>query len=531
MTFLPIVQRELRVAALRRTTLRVRWWTTLIALGMSAVFLLVFSLGNSRNAGSSMFSVLTGYALGLSLLAGAFFAAHSLTEEKREGTLGLLFLTDLKGYDVVLGKFAAVSLNALYGLLALLPVMAMPLLLGGVTGEEFWRKAVALVNAMFFSLAAGVCVSACMRDSRRAVGNTLGLVILVTIGLPALAHGATQLGWGRAGAGLMWLSPASAFAYSAAMLYPAHRAAYWGSLLTSHLVSWGFLGLASGVLPLAWQERVRTAKPRERHPGTRRAAVKSRAQRDLLSADPVLWLTSQELGVQWRAWGVVGIWAIAVLVALLTDIAWSGETAASILGGYAVIPFGFLLKVIFALQAGRFFAEGRKNGTLDLLLCTPLRDREIIRGQMLALWRGFGGPALVLVALLFAPVGECLVMAVVKQDAHPLQAILPHAFLGGVYSVRFALDLLAICWVGMALALTMRQPSLAPALTILFVLVLPSVLWWLDVIADLALIAWGAGRCRQDLRRLLIHQYQAPAPSGAIPTLRSPAGSHTVTGP
>src|SRR5215469_11630653 len=106
-----------------------------------------------------MFSVLTFYAFGLCLLAGVFFTAHSLTEEKREGTLGLLFLTDLKGYDVVLGKFAAVSLNAFYALLALMPMTALPLLLGGVTGAEFWRMALALINALFFSLAAGICVS------------------------------------------------------------------------------------------------------------------------------------------------------------------------------------------------------------------------------------------------------------------------------------------------------------------------------------------------------------------------------------
>ena len=63
--------------------------------------------------------------------------------------MGLLFLTDLKGYDVVLGKFIARSLPALYGLLALLPLIGIPLLLGGVTGSEFWRMALALVNALF----------------------------------------------------------------------------------------------------------------------------------------------------------------------------------------------------------------------------------------------------------------------------------------------------------------------------------------------------------------------------------------------
>ena len=44
--------------------------------------------------------------------------------------MGLIFLTDLKGYDVVLGKLAATSLNGFYGLLAVFPLLAFPLLTG-----------------------------------------------------------------------------------------------------------------------------------------------------------------------------------------------------------------------------------------------------------------------------------------------------------------------------------------------------------------------------------------------------------------
>ena len=120
--------------------------------------------------------VLSGYAFILCLLTGVLLTSDCLSQEKRDGTLGLLFLTDLKGYDVVLGKFIATSLNAFYGLLALLPVMALPLLLGGVTGAEFWRTALALVNALFFSLAPGICVSAFSRVSDRAVRNALGAI-------------------------------------------------------------------------------------------------------------------------------------------------------------------------------------------------------------------------------------------------------------------------------------------------------------------------------------------------------------------
>jgi len=42
MTFLPIVQRELRVASRRKSTYRLRSWTAIIAIGVSFVSLVFF---------------------------------------------------------------------------------------------------------------------------------------------------------------------------------------------------------------------------------------------------------------------------------------------------------------------------------------------------------------------------------------------------------------------------------------------------------------------------------------------------------
>src|SRR5207249_6437205 len=180
MSFLPIVERELRAAARRKSTYRIRSWTALLAVVVSFCSLMVLWLARGRGSlGHPLFTYLTGYAFGLCLLAGVFLTADCLSEEKREGTLGLLFLTDLHGYDVVLGKFVAMLVNALYGLLALLPITAFPLLLGGVTGGEFWRRALALINALFVSLAAGIWVSALVRAAPRAMGHALGLILLL----------------------------------------------------------------------------------------------------------------------------------------------------------------------------------------------------------------------------------------------------------------------------------------------------------------------------------------------------------------
>src|SRR5213596_975843 len=165
MTFLPVVDRELRVAARRRGT----YWTRLLFAVVCAgivglVLMFAWAMrGGTSGVGAGLFHFLTLIVLGFSAFAGVFLTADCLSEEKREGTIGLLFLTDLKGYDVVLGKLIATSLNSFYGLLAIFPALAVPVLFGVVTVGVFWRMLLLLANTLFFSLTAGLLVSAISR--------------------------------------------------------------------------------------------------------------------------------------------------------------------------------------------------------------------------------------------------------------------------------------------------------------------------------------------------------------------------------
>jgi hypothetical protein len=149
--FLPIADRELRVNARKRGTFRVRVVAGLVALVIGSGFFALASTSafGRGNVGGTLFSVLTWLCLAGTLSAGLFFTADCLSEEKREGTLGFLFLTDLRGYDVVVGKLLAASLRGFYALLAVFPVVAVTFLMGGVTGAAFWKSSLALVNALF----------------------------------------------------------------------------------------------------------------------------------------------------------------------------------------------------------------------------------------------------------------------------------------------------------------------------------------------------------------------------------------------
>src|SRR5262245_63312723 len=151
MTFLPIVARELRVASRRRATYWIRIGAAVAVIIIGTFIFLMMQRDSPNYIAKTLFGILTGSAVLYSLLSGIRDTADCLSSEKREGTLGLLFLTDLKGYDVVIGKMAANSLNAFYGVLAVLPMLAVPLLMGGVGLGEFGRIALVTVNTLFFS--------------------------------------------------------------------------------------------------------------------------------------------------------------------------------------------------------------------------------------------------------------------------------------------------------------------------------------------------------------------------------------------
>ena len=96
MTVLPIVERELRVAARRKGTYWSRLVAALLALFIFAGFITITTLGNQgwgSQIGPILFGVFSWLSFAFACAAGVFLTSDCLSEEKREGTLGLLFLT------------------------------------------------------------------------------------------------------------------------------------------------------------------------------------------------------------------------------------------------------------------------------------------------------------------------------------------------------------------------------------------------------------------------------------------------------
>src|SRR4051794_12961432 len=124
MFLLPVAAREVREASRQPRTYAWRAATAAIALIVMALIAWVSRF--SPTQGHELFVAISTIAYIYCLIAGATRTADTISEEKRDNTLGLLFLTDLKGWDIILGKLLSSSVNCLFGLLALIPMLAIP---------------------------------------------------------------------------------------------------------------------------------------------------------------------------------------------------------------------------------------------------------------------------------------------------------------------------------------------------------------------------------------------------------------------
>lgn len=481
MTFLPIVERELRVATRRRFT----YWLRVVAAAVAVIiggcyFLLITATpfaGGVMTVGGPLFAILTWLCLAVALSAGLFFTSDCLSEEKREGTLGFLFLTDLRGYDVVLGKLFATSLRCAFALLAVFPVLAITLLLGGVAPEQFWKTMLALLNAMFFSLATGMFISSISRNGQKALAGTLALMALWVFGGLVLDWAIAQNNGRPFRPMLSQSSPVHVF-----QSVEGWSGRFWQALLVNQMVAWLQMALACVLVRRTWQEKASKTEPRLskwsswwRRSGEKRRRV---LREKWLERDPMLWLAlrgrvSLSLGWGWLVLFVTGLVLGTLYVAAgeLREV-WYFLTGAVTLGLYLAV----------AAQAAQFFAEVRRTRLVELLLAAPLSACEIFMGPWRALVRVFAGPVLLLVSfrafmafLSFWYPNSAFSMSGFDED------VLRHILTILCDVVVTLANLAAVAWFGLWMGMTSRNALLATLKTIVFVQIVP---WFVIMIAS-----------------------------------------------
>ncbi len=324
MTFLPVVERELRVAARRRATSLVRGAAAGVGLGMTA-WILLADESSPQKAGSDLFVILAVLTFIYAGIFGTQVTADCLSEEKREGTLGLLFLTDLKGYDVVLGKLAATSLHWFYGMLAVVPVLAIPLMLGGVSQAELLRVVLVSVNLLFFSLSIGLWASSLCRRDSRAHGLSFFVALAILFTLPAVIQAVNPSIRNLRGANLSSPAYGCALAFDNASQLNRHFD-FWLNAIITQFYSWTFLGFACWIAPRSWQDAVQRRTPFGQ-PSPRLAEDQCKQRTKLLALNPFLWRVSRGKFNGFAVWLMLAVVAALWLWAHFAFLGYRGKNS------------------------------------------------------------------------------------------------------------------------------------------------------------------------------------------------------------
>ncbi|MGZ4975415.1 MAG: ABC transporter permease, partial [Limisphaerales bacterium] len=369
---LPVVERELRVASRRRSTYRTRLIAVVLMLAGFGFAEIDFLNRNPSAAeqGRLLFQIFSWLAFVFAALAGLIGTADCMSSEKREGTLGLLFLTDLKGYDVICGKLAANSVSVIYGLVASVPILSLPIIMGGVGPMEFVKVVLMLLTVLALSCSLGIFISTHSYNDRKAmvfaVLAMLGICFL-PIFAAAVLENQSMLGEESA-LKIGNLSPV----FSMGVVFALPRMpglGFSGTFWQYHvwitlgwlwlLIAW-FLVRASRKAPVSWQHVERT--PKILNQPIKLRMRRWQPPRALLEFNPYQWLALRGETTPRAVWGftiaMFAMWGIAAI-----------KYGNYMLDPDVLIPtiviINTFLKIWVAGEASRRFVEDRQNNALE----------------------------------------------------------------------------------------------------------------------------------------------------------------------
>lgn len=411
MTVLPVIHRELRASARHSFTYYLR------TLGAGALLLASLYFGLENGFESSFGGKLFGY-LHFTLFYAIWvlvplLVADCISRERRDGTLGLLYMTGLGGADIVLAKGAAHGFRALTLWLAAGPVLAISFLLGGVTWQEAMLSTAINASAMCWALAAGVLGSAWSKTWGRAVLRATMFTLFFLL-LMAMATGEGVGSIMRSGRSALWGSSIPAFFdidpskldyfflvglgfitnLSGNFATYVFRTVTNGQLiwLATILFTFSLFGLIMAItLAGAKTRRIWREPPPSSHqvwleqkfctPIVWISFFRQWMKRKLES-NPIGWLEQRTWSGRLLTWGWLAV-VVSLYSVVLTDANFFQRTSTP------QNVMGWLLAVSMAISTAGSFRRERESGVLELLLVSPIGEETIISGRLRGLWGQF----------------------------------------------------------------------------------------------------------------------------------------------
>src|SRR6266542_4900908 len=191
--FNPVMIKELRG---RMRGARAFVLLTIYLLVLSGVTLLFYEaladvsasdLNAGRQIGKGLFLLIATVALIEVCLITPALTAGGIAGEKERQTYDLLVSSLLSPWQIAWGKLGAALSFALLMILAVVPMMSLAFLFGGVSLAEVLIALAGLVATAVFYATIGLFWSAALRSTLGATSLALGSIIMMLLGIPFLA--------------------------------------------------------------------------------------------------------------------------------------------------------------------------------------------------------------------------------------------------------------------------------------------------------------------------------------------------------
>ncbi len=356
------------------------------------------TLGEAAAFGLLLFQIVAFVQLLLTLFFAALSAAGAVSQEKDRRTFVLLLLTDMRDYEIVLGKMLGALLPITIQLLVTVPVMALLLLVGGIDPEQVLQAVLVLGASAIAAGSLGGLIALWRERTFQALAlSVLFIVLYICLTQVVGVIGsllAPAVDWFRVEA---WLDP---FVTMQSVLAPPPG--MWNGFAPAYgfvfvMIFWCVILNGIGIWKLRqWnpsgepimqregpQEGIDTDESVELEKRAKAHAAPGKIR--TVWENPVLWREIGTLAYGRRpllvkfAFGIVLALIIYFAVAELNRPGGRPAFAAA----YGLVPVAILSLLLVSAQAATSITSERDGGTLDILLVTDISPREFIFGKLL----------------------------------------------------------------------------------------------------------------------------------------------------
>jgi len=359
-------------------------------------------------AGASSFAGIAYLQVALICILSPVFMAGAISHEANPKTWDILLTTPMSKLEIVLGNLFGRLFFVLALLFASLPLFALTQFFGGVPGGSIFAAYIVSAGAAILVGTIAIALSVSRLVGQRAVFTFYVSVITylaITLALDAWLR-TRGMGAGPSGNGVTIISAANPFLALRALLSPAsYPAAIPGTytgikaiMLESPARAWVYASLLlSGFLVLASTLTVRTGGlknitqtssgiPLHRKLLGKGAAIDHRPPRTVWS-NPIAWReAAARNATYWRIlarWSfVIGGLILGLALTVLYHTTVINTTDFQFILRSVVFTEVFVIALIAINMAATAVAGEREDGTLDLILTTPITPRMYMTGKL-----------------------------------------------------------------------------------------------------------------------------------------------------